>query len=40
MTNKCGIDIGSTTIKTVVINEQNEIIYKDYMRHKSSITAY
>ena len=33
-----GIDIGSTTIKCVVINEDNEILYKDYMRHKSSIT--
>ena len=38
MTYKCGIDIGSTTIKTVVINEQHEIIYKEYLRHKSSIT--
>lgn len=33
-----GIDIGSTTIKCVVINERNEILYKNYMRHKSSIT--
>jgi len=33
-----GIDIGSTTIKCVVINEHEEILYKDYQRHKSSIT--
>jgi len=36
---RVGIDIGSTTIKCVVINESNEILYKDYMRHKSSITG-
>jgi predicted CoA-substrate-specific enzyme activase len=33
-----GIDIGSTTIKCVVLNDEKKIIYKDYMRHKSSIT--
>ncbi len=36
---RVGIDIGSTTIKCVVINEQNEILYKQYLRHKSSITT-
>ena len=36
---RVGIDIGSTTIKCAVINENEEIIYKDYKRHKSSITA-
>ena len=35
---KTGIDIGSTTIKAVVINEENEIVYKTYLRHRSSIT--
>ena len=35
---RVGIDIGSTTIKCVVINDKEEMIYKDYMRHKSSIT--
>lgn len=34
-----GIDIGSTTIKAVVIDEEKNIIYKDYLRHKSSITG-
>lgn len=36
---RVGIDIGSTTIKCVVINQENELIYKEYMRHKSSITG-
>ncbi len=36
---KVGIDIGSTTIKCVVIDEQENILYKDYQRHKSSITS-
>jgi predicted CoA-substrate-specific enzyme activase len=34
-----GIDIGSTTIKAVVIDDDKKIIYKDYLRHKSSITS-
>ncbi len=33
---KVGIDIGSTTIKIVVI-ENNNIIYKNYQRHYSHI---
>lgn len=36
---KVGIDIGSTTIKCAVINDFDELIYKDYQRHKSSITS-
>ena len=36
---RTGIDIGSTTIKAVVINELDEIIYKTYLRHKSSIST-
>lgn len=36
---RVGIDIGSTTIKAVVINEQDKILYKTYLRHKSSITT-
>jgi len=35
---RVGIDIGSTTIKCVVIDESGVILYKDYARHKSSIT--
>lgn len=35
MSYKLGIDVGSTTLKTVVLNEDNEIVYKSYERHKS-----
>lgn len=34
---KLGLDIGSTTIKMVVLNEQQEIIYKSYERHFSRV---
>ena len=30
-----GLDVGSTTVKIVVMNEYKEIIYKDYRRHFS-----
>ena len=36
---RVGIDIGSTTIKCAVIDDAETLIYKDYKRHKSSITA-
>ena len=29
---KIGIDLGSTTIKIVVLDEQNNILYKTYKR--------
>ena len=32
-----GIDVGSTTVKTVVINEQNEILSRCYQRHMSRV---
>lgn len=35
---RVGVDIGSTTIKCVVTDVENVILYKDYKRHKSSIT--
>ncbi|MCF7925970.1 MAG: acyl-CoA dehydratase activase [Candidatus Izimaplasma sp.] len=38
MTEKIGIDIGSTTIKAVLLDDTNTIVHKEYMRHKSSIT--
>ena len=28
-----GIDVGSTTVKTVILNENNEILSKSYERH-------
>lgn len=37
MTYKLGIDVGSTTLKAVLLNEQDEIIYKSYERHKSRV---
>jgi len=30
-----GIDVGSTTVKAVVVNENNEIIWKKYSRHNT-----
>ena len=32
-TYRAGIDIGSTTVKLVVLNERNEILFGDYRRH-------
>ena len=32
---RIGIDLGSTTIKIVVLDEQNNILYKTYKRHLS-----
>lgn len=34
---KLGLDIGSTTIKCVVLGEQNEILFSSYERHLSKI---
>ncbi len=34
---KFGVDIGSTTIKTVLLDESNQIVYKYYDRHMSNI---
>ncbi len=34
---KIGLDIGSTTIKCVVLNDKEEIIFNDYKRHYSHI---
>ena len=36
---RVGIDIGSTTIKMVVLDEQSRIIFQQYARHFSDITA-
>lgn len=33
----CGFDIGSTTVKTVVQNENNDVVYSTYRRHYSDI---
>ena len=34
---RLGIDVGSTTVKLVVIDEQNNIVYSKYERHMSSV---
>ena len=34
---KIGVDVGSTTLKCVVLDENNKIIYKEYNRHYSMI---
>ncbi|MDE7213548.1 MAG: 2-hydroxyglutaryl-CoA dehydratase, partial [Anaeroplasmataceae bacterium] len=34
---KIGLDVGSTTIKCVVLDENNQILYSDYKRHYSHI---
>ncbi|MEG1719454.1 MAG: acyl-CoA dehydratase activase, partial [Clostridia bacterium] len=36
---KIGLDIGSTTIKCVVLDDDGKILYKSYERHMSCITA-
>ncbi len=34
---KLGIDIGSTTVKVAMLNENNDIIFSDYERHYANI---
>jgi predicted CoA-substrate-specific enzyme activase len=36
---RVGIDIGSTTIKMVILDEQNSIVFRQYLRHFSNITT-
>ncbi len=35
--NKLGVDIGSTTVKVAVLNEDNHILFSDYKRHFANI---
>ena len=35
-----GVDIGSTTIKFVVLDEKERIIFKDYFRHLSDPSTF
>ena len=37
MTYRIGFDIGSTTIKAVVLDENDNICYKSYERHKAQV---
>ena len=34
---RLGVDVGSTTLKCVVLSETGEILYSAYMRHFSRI---
>lgn len=34
---RIGVDIGSTTVKVIVINQDNHILYKTYVRHFSEV---
>lgn len=36
---KIGLDIGSTTVKIAVLNDNNQLIYSDYRRHLSDIKS-
>ena len=35
-TYRAGIDIGSTTVKLVLIDEQNNTVYDSYKRHRAN----
>ncbi len=35
--NKLGIDIGSTTVKVAVLDDNNKIVFSDYKRHMANI---
>ena len=34
-----GIDVGSTTVKLAVLNDENEIVYAKYQRHHTDVRA-
>ena len=36
---RIGLDVGSTTLKCVVLDDNDQIVYKDYQRHFSQITS-
>ena len=38
-TYKIGIDVGSTTLKVVVLDQNNNLVHKAYKRHKADINA-
>lgn len=39
MTYKIGLDVGSTTAKIVVTDEDNRIVFSDYRRHQANVSA-
>ena len=34
---KLGLDVGSTTVKLVLLNDSNSIVFSEYRRHYSDI---
>ncbi len=36
---RIGLDVGSTTLKCVVLDDKDQIVYSDYQRHFSQITS-
>lgn len=39
MAYKIGLDIGSTTLKAIVLDDHDQIVYKSYERHKSKVRS-
>ena len=37
MKTRLGIDIGSTTVKVIIIDEKHHILFSDYKRHFANI---
>ena len=37
MSLRIGIDIGSTTVKVVLLDEQNKLLFRSYERHYSKL---
>ena len=37
MSLKIGIDVGSTTVKVIVLSEDNDLLYRSYERHFSMV---
>ena len=40
MSLRIGIDIGSTTVKVVVLDEDNKLLFRSYERHYSKAVSY
>lgn len=36
---RVGVDVGSTTLKVIVLDHANQVVYKAYQRHKADINA-
>ncbi|MDR1201383.1 MAG: acyl-CoA dehydratase activase-related protein [Tannerellaceae bacterium] len=34
---RIGVDVGSTTLKIIILNSENKVVYKVYKRHKANI---